>query len=143
MEAKINVTDEFVKNSIRVLNIERNRENNIRSVLEFYRALSVMPSPEGEMIKLFDGLETVKILIEETSVDAHYNCKVMASIEDNFERYFAETRYPSEKQKKIFQNYIAEKTSAMEDEVELMQDMSRLKNHAMQNPMVLYFYTYK
>jgi len=138
-----NVADEFVKNSIRILNTERNRENNIRSVLGFYRALSVMPGPEEDMIKLFDGLEAVKILIEETSVDAHYNCKVMASIEDNFEKYFSETRYPSEKQKKLFEKYLSEKNSAMEDEVELMRDMSRLKKHATQNPMVLYFYTYK
>lgn len=117
---------EFVKNSIRIIRVQRNQENNIRSVLEFYRSISTMMGPEEEMGRIFDGLQSIKILIESLSVDdLSYNLKVISSIEDNFEAYFQETRYPSENQKNKFQKFLKEKTAVMEIESELMDDFQK------------------
>lgn len=119
------VTQEFVKNSIRILKIQRNQENNIRSVLESYQTISTMMGPEEDMGKVFDGLESIKHLIEKISIDTLYNLRTVSSIEDNFEKYFQESRYPSEQQKRDFQNYVTEKLVAMEVELELMQDFQK------------------
>ncbi len=117
---------EFVKNSIRIIRVQRNQENNIRSVLEFYRAASTMMGPEEEMGRLFDGLQSIKILIEEISVDdLSYNLKVISSIEDTFEVYFQETRYPNRDQKNKFQKFLKEKTVLMEMESELMESFEK------------------
>lgn len=132
---------EFIKNSVRLLRIEKNQENNIRNILEFYQEISTMSAPEADMIKIFDGLESIKIIISEISIDPIYNFMVIRSIQDNFEKYFEESRYPNEKQKKVFQNYLKEKLSAMKAELELIQDIQK-QERVIKNPRVVYFNTH-
>lgn len=122
---KKNFAKEFVTNSIKILIIKENQENNVRTVLEFYQKISSMLGPESDMIKIFDGIESVKILITENSIDPIYNFHVIRKIENNFEKYFSETRYPSEKEEKSFHKYLREKNTLMKKEIELMQDFQK------------------
>ena len=51
-----------------------------------------------------NGIESIKILIADASVDPVSNFRIIRLIEDNFEKYFQENRQPSEKQQREIHN---------------------------------------
>ena len=143
-----NAVQEFVKNSIRLLRVDENQENNIRKVIEFYQNISSAPGSEADMIMLFNGIQSIKIIVADNSIDPIYNLRTLRLIEDSFEKYFEETRYPSEKQQKIFQSYVKEKVSAMKAELDLIEEIKKQQRiinpivREIHNPRGVYFNSY-
>jgi len=121
--------------------IDKDQESNIRTILWFYQKLSVMVGPEADMIKIFDGIESIKILIADASVDPVSNFRIIRLIEDNFEKYFQENRQPSEKQQKKFRELLKERVKGIKAELELIENIEK-QQREIHNPRAVYFNTY-
>ncbi|NCT54608.1 hypothetical protein GW758_01460 [Candidatus Falkowbacteria bacterium] len=88
-----------------------------------------------------NGIESIKILIADASVDPVSNFRIIRLIEDNFEKYFQENRQPSEKQQKKFRELLKERVKGIKAELELIENIEK-QQREIHNPRAVYFNTY-